>query len=276
MVHLVAHAVEGTVLFRTHAEARALFDLVAATFPGAAAICVMPDHVHVVVPAGSAGRLRHLCAAYARWRNGHRGECGRVWSPAPPPEEVPDGQHLRRTVRYVHLNPCRAGLVGDPLAWPWSTHRDAVGFALPAVREREHEPERFHRWVSGDPTVAVEGTELPGGVWGTVRWELVRDAVAGVFRVPAEALARRGPARTVAVRVAWMSELHDAEALAAATGLDRTSIYRVCAGAPPRSLVHRHPDLHACVRAVGDARFMALPTGDLRATPGWERYRRRT
>lgn len=273
MDHLVAHALDGTLLFRTHEEARALFDLVVATFPDAVAFCVMPDHVHIVAPSGGWDRLRHLVSAYARWRNARRGECGKVWRPVPPPEGLPDSQHLRRTVRYVHLNPCRAGLAADPLAWPWSTHRDATGFAVPPVREREHEPGRFHRWVSGDPSVAVDGTILPEGAWGTVRFEQVRDAVAGVSRLPASALTRRGPARTLALTAAWVLDVRDARMLAEELQIALSGVYRTVEGAPPRSLTHRHPALHACVRAVGDPRFEALAPGDLVRTVGWEKYR---
>lgn len=275
MEHLVAHALDGTLLFRTHEEARALFDLVAATFPDAVAFCLMPDHVHIVAPAGAWSRLGHLASAFARWRNARRGERGPVWRSVPPPEPLPDSQHLRRTVRYVHLNPCRAGLVPDPLAWPWSTHRDATGLAVPAVREREHEPARFHQWVSGDPSVAVEGTSLPEGAWGTGRWDQVRDAVAGVCRVPAEALTRRGQARTLALKVAWVLDLRDARLLARELGITLSTVYHSVADVPARSLTHRHPALHACVRAVGDTRFAALPPGDLIRTVGWEKYRRK-
>lgn len=36
----------------------------------------------------------------------------------------------------MHPNPCRARLVADPLAWPFSTHRDAVGLAVDPVVPR--------------------------------------------------------------------------------------------------------------------------------------------
>lgn len=59
-----------------------------------------------------------------RWRNHLEGVSGRLVRPLPPAEAVPEGPKRRRSVRYVHLNPCRARLVADPLAWPLSTHRD--------------------------------------------------------------------------------------------------------------------------------------------------------
>ncbi len=36
-------------------------------------------------------------------------------------------RYLLALVRYVHLNPLRAGLVADPADWPWSGHRAYLG-----------------------------------------------------------------------------------------------------------------------------------------------------
>jgi putative transposase len=275
MVHLVARSLDGTLLFRDHAEARALFDILASAFPDAEAICLMPDHVHLVVPdAGALDRLRAALSGFARWRNARRSTSGPVWRPAPAAEPLPDALHAHRTVRYVHLNPCRAGLVADPLAWPWSTHRDATGFAAAPVRPRVHEPERFHAYVSGDPSVRPEGTSLPETNWARPSWEAVADAAAGVCREPIDAARRRGPCRRLAVRAAWFLQLHDAPLLAREAGLARAGIYRVIADLPGRGSLSSEPALYACVRAVGDPRVSAVPTGDLRHLRGWERYRR--
>jgi putative transposase len=35
--------------------------------------------------------------------------------------------YLLELVRYIHLNPVRAGLVSDPLDYPWSGHRAYLG-----------------------------------------------------------------------------------------------------------------------------------------------------
>lgn len=276
MYHLVARAQPGTLLFRTHREARRLFDALLAAFPDAEALCLLPDHVHALPNTPDAGRLGRVMSGFARWRNADRGHTGPVWTPAPPPELLPDEKHERRTVRYVHLNPCRAHLVTDPLAWPWSTHRDAVGLAVPRLREPERDPFRFHRYVSGDPSSAVEGTPLPEGQWGTCRWEEVRDAVAGVCRVSLAALRERGPARTLAIRAARVLDALDAERVAAELGMSPSAVYRAAVGVPPRPDLAREPSLLACVRAVGDPRFYALPEGDLRTLPTWRRYRSRS
>ncbi|MDP2312694.1 MAG: hypothetical protein Q8P41_07300 [Pseudomonadota bacterium] len=276
MFHLVANALHGRLLFRTHAEARALFQILAHAFPDVAAMCVLPDHVHLVVEGAEDGRLARAMSAYARWRNHARGEVGAVWATQAPPEAIPDAAHRRRLVRYVHFAPCRAGLVADPLAWPWSTHRDSTGLAAPPVVAPAGDPAGFHRFVSTDPSLAIEGTLLPTGPRGPVSWEQVCDAVSAVCRVPAEALGRIGAPRTLALRTAWALDLRDTLALASATGMARSGVYRVCARVPGRRLLHREPALHACVRAVNDARFGPLPDGDLRGRPEWETFRARS
>ena len=57
---------------------------------------------------------------YARWLNIRLGEPGHVWQnrfylcPL-------DERHRWEALRYVELNPVRAGLVGRATDWPWSS-----------------------------------------------------------------------------------------------------------------------------------------------------------
>jgi len=96
-----------------------------------------------------------------------------LWEPVSRIDVIDDPKRLARTARYVVLNPCRARLASDPLEWLWSTHRDLVGavadpwvtadsLARALGRHEEGFIERFHAYVSGDPSVAVAGTRMPG------------------------------------------------------------------------------------------------------------------
>lgn len=40
---------------------------------------------------------------------------------------VDGDSYLLELIRYIHLNLLRAGLVGEPLEYPWSGHRAYVG-----------------------------------------------------------------------------------------------------------------------------------------------------
>lgn len=274
MFHLVARAQPGTLLFRTSAEANRLWSAVAA-FPGLQAACLMPDHVHLLLDHPDAARgLGGVMSAYARWRNHHRRARGPVWCAAPAPEPIPDAKHLQRTVRYVHLNPCRAGLVRDPLAWPWSTHRDAVGLAVPGCVRARRDPHGFHAYVSGDPSAAVAGTPFPEEQWGWARLVDVADAVLAVRRQEPEALRRRGPTRRLFLEAAWLLTEASTEEIAVHARASGSAVRRGVARLPGRGSRACPAEVRVVVRALGDDRFAALPPGDLRRLPGWERYRR--
>ncbi len=274
MFHLVASARPRTLLFRTHAEAAALFAIVARTFPELVALCLMPDHLHLLLPHSDPGeRLGAAMSAYARWRNARRRDSGPVFAPAPPAVALPNEEHARRTVRYIHLNPCRAGLATDPLAWPWSTHRDAVGLAARPIRPRHRDPESFHAYVSGDPSVHVASTPLPTTPWGDFTWADARDAASALTRAPLDALLARGPARTLALLTAWYHGPRDANILAAHAGMLPNAVRRATTAVSARGAPLTDPALAACVRVVGDPRFSPLHEGDLLRVLTWARYR---
>ena len=251
-----------------------MFTRLVRAFPELLALCVMPDHVHLLLPHADPGhRFGAVLSGYTRWRNAARGRrVANLWQPAPPPVPIPDVHHLRRTVRYIHLNPCRAGLVDDPLAWPFSTHRDRVGFAPPSTIPIESDPGRFHRYVSGDPSVNPSGTPLPTLRFGAASWGEVVDAVAGVCRVP-EDQVRAGLPRRLAVRVGWMFDLRDE---VPRTGLSRTRTFEAVRYLPRRGAALADPLLDACLRAVGDVRFAPLSDRDQRQFRRWGRYRDRS
>ena len=88
------------------------------------AYCLMPNHVHLLaVPRRREGLAKLFGLAhhrYARRINTIRGWQGHLWQ-----ERfysfVMDEAHLLATVRYVELNPVRAGLCNRAEDWPWSS-----------------------------------------------------------------------------------------------------------------------------------------------------------
>ena len=197
--HHVALSLPETRLFDDVVEARALWLATTRSFPDLIALCLMPDHIHLLHPRYVPHRVSRLMSGYARWRNHHRRTPGSVWAPQRPVEEVAEGDHRRRMVRYIHLNPCRRKpLVGDPLAWPFSTHRDALGLARDPVIPRVASPRRFHRFVSSDSWVDPAGTPLPHPTHpapGRAGLLALREAYLALARLPAPAVAHHGPSR---------------------------------------------------------------------------------
>ena len=108
------------------------------------AYCLMPNHVHlVVVPQSSDGLAALLQNVHRRhaWRvNRREGWRGHLWQERF--YSVPlDETHLIAAVRYIELNPVRAGLCASPHKWSWSSvhaHQrgedDSVVSVLPMLR----------------------------------------------------------------------------------------------------------------------------------------------
>lgn len=264
MHHVVARATPGTLLFRTWIEAQALWTRLA-EIPAISALVLMPNHIHLLAPDVREPAFTRLMSGYARWRNHRRGERGPVWQPHPPFHEVPDESHTRRTRRYIHLNPCRAGLAQDPLAWPFSTHRDVTGLTVKAVVRRSGDAAAFHAYVSADPTVCVEGTWLPQGSAGPhTSVSAVEAAVSAMTRLTISGLRARGPGRTLLIQALRVHTTASATTIAEHLGMDPASVYRTHTG--PRD------DLRRVERVIGDPRFPALEDGDQRSA--WGRYAR--
>ncbi len=92
--------------------------------------CLMPNHVHLIAtPHDEAGLakavgLTHL--RYTRMINGRERWTGYLWQGRFASFPM-DEDYLRQCVRYVGLNPVRAGLVGRAVDWPWSSVRAHLG-----------------------------------------------------------------------------------------------------------------------------------------------------
>jgi putative transposase len=168
------------------------------------AYCLMPNHVHLILaPGDEAGlgravgechrRYTAFVNARARW-TGHLFD-GRYASVAM------DEAHLIAAVRYVSLNPVRAGLVSSADDWAWSSvraHRAGANDGLVEVRPILDRVEDFAALVSADPEIearhtgavqALRASERTGRPLGA------RDFVDDLERRLGRPLARRGAGR---------------------------------------------------------------------------------
>jgi putative transposase len=88
------------------------------------AYCLMPNHVHLIaVPQSEEGLARAIGEAHCRYTrriNFREKWRGYLWQ-GRFASFVMDEPYLLAAVRYVELNPLRAGLVADPADWPWSS-----------------------------------------------------------------------------------------------------------------------------------------------------------
>jgi len=90
------------------------------------AYCLMGNHYHICLrtPEGNLSRvMRHLDGLYTqRFNRAHRRD-GALFRGRYKAVVVDGEEYLAALVRYIHLNPVEAGLVKEPQAYKWSSHR---------------------------------------------------------------------------------------------------------------------------------------------------------
>jgi putative transposase len=88
---------------------------------------VMPDHYHVVLTLAEGVLVtdvtRRAHSAFARRAKREFGLTDRVWQRRFYDHVVRGDEDWYAQVSYLHTNPVRAGLVEDPVAYPWSSCR---------------------------------------------------------------------------------------------------------------------------------------------------------
>jgi putative transposase len=94
--------------------------------------CVMTTHYHLQVETANddlSRAMERLNGLYARSFNRRHGLRGHVFEKRFHSELVESEAHLLETVRYIVLNPVRAGICRLPEEWPWSSHNAVLGLA---------------------------------------------------------------------------------------------------------------------------------------------------
>ena len=175
------------------------------------AYCLMPNHVHLILtPSDEGGLAKALGSAHrrranfvnarGRWR-GHLFD-GRYASVAM------DEDHLLAAVRYVTLNPVRAGLAARAPDWPWSSaraHLAGADDALVRVRPILDRVADFAALIAtpaDDPAFAAfRAAEATGRALGSP--DFVRDLEMRLGRP----IARRAPGRKPAIAPNEQSKL---------------------------------------------------------------------
>jgi len=89
------------------------------------AYVLMTNHVHLLVssrtPAGLSRMMQSIGRRYVRRFNDARNRTGTLWEGRFRSSPVDSERYLRECLRYIELNPVRAGIVGDPGEYPWTS-----------------------------------------------------------------------------------------------------------------------------------------------------------
>jgi putative transposase len=88
---------------------------------------VMPDHYHVVLTLAEglslSDLIRRIHSAFARTAKRALGTTEGIWQERFYDHVVRGHEDRMAQVDYLHGNPVRAGLVEEPLTYPWSSCR---------------------------------------------------------------------------------------------------------------------------------------------------------
>jgi len=150
--HVILRGNHREPIFSVPADRDMLDALVAETLgrygARAHAYCWMSNHLHLALQVADAPLgpiVRRIAGVYARRIQQRLPTTGHLFERRYRSVLVDADTHLLRLVRYIHLNPLRAGLVADPTDYPWSGHRAYLGLAsIP--------------WLTTDFTLRLLGT----------------------------------------------------------------------------------------------------------------------
>lgn len=96
---------------------------------------LMTNHCHLLVRSGEPGvslAMQRAFGGYASNFNRRHGRCGHLFQNRFGSKVVQEDPYLLELVRYIHLNPVRAGIVADLDAlevYPWTGHTALMGRA---------------------------------------------------------------------------------------------------------------------------------------------------
>lgn len=92
--------------------------------------CLMTNHYHLIIETPAAGLARGmqlLNGVYTQWFNHKHRSVGHLFQGRYKAILVEKESYLLELVRYVALNPVRAGIAQTVVDWPWSSYRATAG-----------------------------------------------------------------------------------------------------------------------------------------------------
>lgn len=99
---------------------------------GLYAYCLMGNHLHLLIKVGKEPLeqvFRRIGSRYVYWYNAKYSRAGHLFQDRYKSEAVENDGYFLTTVRYIHQNPVKAGLVKSPGDYPYSSYCSYVGKA---------------------------------------------------------------------------------------------------------------------------------------------------
>ena len=118
--HIMARGIEGSKVFRSDNDRDNFLERLAGILQDTNTICyawaLIPNHFHLLFRTGSvpiSTVMRRLLTGYALWYNRRHRRHGHLFQNRFKSILCQEDSYLLELVRYIHLNPIRAGLVKD-------------------------------------------------------------------------------------------------------------------------------------------------------------------
>ncbi len=212
--HVIVRGIEKRRIFRDDLDRENLLARLTRVFPECSLACfgwaLMPNHVHLVLQTGGtplAVAMARLNTGYARYFNERHRRVGHLFQNRYKAIPILDEPHLLVCMRYVHLNPLRAGLVRDVDALarhPWTGHAVLMGNANAPFQSTEAVFARFAGDRATRPCIQAWMREAADDVGSEgLCFQRLVELVGSAFSVaPTEISTGRRTRRVVAARSA--------------------------------------------------------------------------
>ena len=135
--HIIVRGIEGRKIFRDESDRENFVDRLAALIPRTQTRCfawaLLPNHAHLLLQTGLmpiSSLMRRLLTGYAVSFNLKYRRHGHLFQNRYKSILCQEDTYLTELVRYIHLNPLRAGLVADLKTldrYPWAGHSGVIG-----------------------------------------------------------------------------------------------------------------------------------------------------
>lgn len=181
--HVIVRGIEKGLIVRDEKDRQAfvtrLGDVAGRTTTKIYAWALLPNHAHLLVRSGAVGLpvfMRRLLTGYAVNFNRRHGRHGHLFENRYKSIVCDEDAYFQELVRYIHLNPLRAGLCADVAElrrYPWCGHSAIAGTVrypwqdrqcvLSWFGERERDALIAYRRFVGEGVAQGRRPELVGG-----------------------------------------------------------------------------------------------------------------
>jgi REP element-mobilizing transposase RayT len=194
--HIIVRGIEGKTIFRREADRNnflgRLDEIITESKTQCFAWVLMKNHVHLLLRTGVAPIskvMQRILTGYAVWFNKKYRRHGHLFQNRYKSILCEENIYLKELVRYIHLNPFRAGMVEDMNSldeYKWSGHTvimgkitrefHDVGYVLGLFADKESEARRKYRLFVKKGIDQGKRDDLTGGglIRSTGGWEQVK------------------------------------------------------------------------------------------------------